>query len=48
MLAPAAPKKDGGPNVKFFEAQETISLLDSVKTWLLKNCRKVRLYSYYT
>lgn len=43
------PKKDGGPNVKFFESTETISLLDGVRTWLLKNCKKVkypRIYVY--
>ena len=35
-------KKDGSPNVKYFEAAETISLYDSVKQWLQKNCKKVR------
>ncbi|KAL3836492.1 hypothetical protein ACJMK2_021921 [Sinanodonta woodiana] len=33
-------KKDGGPNVKFFEAVETIAQFDSVRTWLHKNCKK--------
>lgn len=36
------PKKDGGPNVKFFESPEILSQLESVKTWLQKNCKKVR------
>lgn len=38
-----APKKDGGPNTKFFESPETISLFDAIKSWLQKNCKKVRL-----
>ncbi|XP_054262815.1 SWI/SNF complex subunit SMARCC2 isoform X2 [Macrosteles quadrilineatus] len=39
MLA-LGPKKDGGPNIKFFESAETISLFDGVKSWLQKNCKK--------
>lgn len=39
MLA-LGPKKDGGPNAKFYESPETISLFDSVKSWLQKNCKK--------
>ncbi|XP_012283205.1 SWI/SNF complex subunit SMARCC2 [Orussus abietinus] len=34
------PKKDGGPNVKFFESAEILAQLDGVKQWLLKNCKK--------
>ncbi|KAG8229461.1 hypothetical protein J437_LFUL005566 [Ladona fulva] len=34
------PKKDGGPNAKYFEAPETINLFDGIRTWLLKNCKK--------
>ncbi|CAG5119364.1 unnamed protein product, partial [Candidula unifasciata] len=33
-------KKDGGPNVKYFETQETIAQFDPVRSWLLKNCKK--------
>ena len=36
-------KKDGGPNVKFFESAETVAQFDAVKTWLQKNCKKVSL-----
>lgn len=36
-----APKKDGGPNSKFYESPETISLFDGIRTWLQKNCKKV-------
>lgn len=39
------PKKDGGPNAKFFEAQEILTQLDGVKQWLLKNCKKVSFVS---
>ncbi|KAK9509493.1 hypothetical protein O3M35_006800 [Rhynocoris fuscipes] len=39
MLA-FGPKKDGGPNVKFFEAPETLTLFDGIKNWLQKNCKK--------
>ncbi|KAK0088239.1 hypothetical protein PV326_004917 [Microctonus aethiopoides] len=34
------PKKDGGPNAKFFESTEVLAQLDGVKQWLLKNCKK--------
>lgn len=34
------PKKDGGPNVKFFEASETLLQFDTIKSWLQKNCKK--------
>ncbi|XP_015182601.1 PREDICTED: SWI/SNF complex subunit SMARCC2 isoform X2 [Polistes dominula] len=36
----ASPKKDGGPNAKFFESPEILAQLDGVKQWLLKNCKK--------
>ena len=34
-------KKDGGPNLKYFESLDTIAQFDSVKTWLQKNYKKV-------
>lgn len=34
------PRKDGGPNVKFYEATETVSQFENVKTWLMKNAKK--------
>lgn len=40
-MAFAAPKKDGGPNLKFYEAHETLQLFEGIKTWLNKNCKKV-------
>lgn len=33
-------KKDGGPNVKFYECPETITQFDSVRQWLQKTCKK--------
>lgn len=34
-------KTDGGPNQKFFEAAETVSQFDSIRSWLTRNCKKV-------
>jgi len=34
------PRKDGGPNTKFYESSETLSQLDNVKTWLMKHAKK--------
>ncbi|KAJ8400884.1 hypothetical protein AAFF_G00392380 [Aldrovandia affinis] len=38
----AVRKKDGGPNVKYFEASDTVSQFDNVRVWLGKNYKKVR------
>ena len=35
------PRKDGGPNTKFYESQETLAQLDNAKTWLMKHAKKV-------
>uniref|UniRef100_A0A7N6BA75 SWI/SNF related, matrix associated, actin dependent regulator of chromatin, subfamily c, member 2 n=1 Tax=Anabas testudineus TaxID=64144 RepID=A0A7N6BA75_ANATE len=32
--------KDGGPNVKYFEASDTVSQFDNVRVWLGKNYKK--------
>uniref|UniRef100_A0A3Q4HGY4 SWI/SNF related BAF chromatin remodeling complex subunit C2 n=1 Tax=Neolamprologus brichardi TaxID=32507 RepID=A0A3Q4HGY4_NEOBR len=37
----AVRKKDGGPNVKYFEASDTVSQFDNVRVWLGKNYKKV-------
>lgn len=37
----AVRKKDGGPNVKFYESSDTISQFDNVRLWLGKNYKKV-------
>lgn len=34
-------KSDGGPNHRFFEATETVSQFDSIRSWLTRNCKKV-------
>lgn len=43
MLA-LGPKKDGSPNVKFFESAETLAMFEGVRTWLMKNHKKVRSF----
>ncbi|KAK4807282.1 hypothetical protein QYF61_006343 [Mycteria americana] len=37
----AVRKKDGGPNVKYYEASDTVSQFDNVRLWLGKNYKKV-------
>ncbi|XP_069509855.1 SWI/SNF complex subunit SMARCC2 isoform X2 [Ambystoma mexicanum] len=36
----AVRKKDGGPNVKHYEASDTVCLFDNARLWLGKNCKK--------
>uniref|UniRef100_UPI00398F8232 SWI/SNF complex subunit SMARCC2-like isoform X1 n=1 Tax=Pristiophorus japonicus TaxID=55135 RepID=UPI00398F8232 len=36
----AVRKKDGGPNVKYFESSDTVSQFDNVRLWLGKNYKK--------
>lgn len=36
------PRKDGGPNVKYYESAETVSQFENVRTWLTKNAKKVK------
>uniref|UniRef100_A0A8B9RN60 SWI/SNF related, matrix associated, actin dependent regulator of chromatin, subfamily c, member 2 n=1 Tax=Astyanax mexicanus TaxID=7994 RepID=A0A8B9RN60_ASTMX len=38
--ASSATLKDGGPNVKYFEASDTVSQFDNVRVWLGKNYKK--------
>ena len=33
----AVRKKDGGPNVKYYEAADTVTQFDNVRLWLGKN-----------
>lgn len=35
------PKKDGSPNVKYFESTETLAALEVVRQWLQKTAKKV-------
>lgn len=39
----AVRKKDGGPDLKYFESPETAALFEPVKQFLLKNHKKVIL-----
>ena len=41
MAATLEPRERGGPIQKYWEEASTISQLDSVKAWLLKNAKKV-------
>ncbi|XP_045518037.1 SWI/SNF complex subunit SMARCC2 isoform X2 [Pieris brassicae] len=34
------PKKDGGPNVDFFQSSECLTQFDQIRVWLQKNCKK--------
>ncbi|KAM3621725.1 uncharacterized protein V6R79_015172 [Siganus canaliculatus] len=40
----AVRKKDGGPNVKYFEASDTVSQFDNVRVWLGKNYKKMKCF----
>ena len=46
-MATLAPKKDGGPNLKFFDSPEILSQFDGVKNWLLKNAKKVYYFFHH-
>lgn len=35
-------KKDGGPCVEFWESAETVSQLETIRTWIGKHYKKVR------
>lgn len=35
------PKKDGGPNIDFFQSTESLQGFENVRLWLQKNCKKV-------
>lgn len=34
------PKKDGGPNVDYFQSPESLAQFDQIRVWLQKNCKK--------
>lgn len=36
------PKKDGGPNVDFFQSAESLQSFENVRVWLQKHHKKVR------
>lgn len=35
------PKKDGGPNIEFFQSPESLAQFDQIRVWLQKNSKKV-------
>ncbi|EDW41975.1 GM25739 [Drosophila sechellia] len=39
------PKKDGSPNIDFFQSQETLQGFESIRQWLQKNCKKYLAHS---
>ena len=38
----AARKKDGGPDQKYFEWNDTLTKYESLREWLAKNYKKVK------
>ena len=42
-MAAVQRKKDGGPNVKFFETSDIISQFEATRTWLQRNFKKVSI-----
>ncbi|XP_039759766.1 SWI/SNF complex subunit SMARCC2 isoform X2 [Pararge aegeria] len=34
------PKKDGAPNIEFFQSPESLTQFDQIRVWLQKNCKK--------
>lgn len=39
-MATICPKKDGGPNIDYFQSTESLSQFDQIRVWLQKNCKK--------
>lgn len=40
-MANLGPKKDGSPNIDFFQSPDSLQGFDSVRMWLTKNNKKV-------
>ena len=40
-MAISGRKRNGAPDAKYWDANETVAKFDSVRQWLLKNCKKV-------
>lgn len=43
-MAFLGPKKDGGPNVEFFQSPESLQGFEKVKNYLQKNIKQVCVY----
>ena len=41
MAVTMSRKKSGAPDAKYYEMNETVTKFDSIRQWLLKNCKKV-------
>lgn len=41
-MASLGPKKDGGPNIDFFQSAESMQGFEQIRSWLTKNCKKVK------
>ncbi|XP_026332179.1 SWI/SNF complex subunit SMARCC2 isoform X2 [Hyposmocoma kahamanoa] len=39
-MATIGPKKDGGPNIEYFQSAECLAQFDQIRLWLQKNCKK--------
>ncbi|KAG7309304.1 hypothetical protein JYU34_005246 [Plutella xylostella] len=39
-MATIGPKKDGAPNVEYFQSPESLAQFDQIRVWLQKNCKK--------
>lgn len=39
-MATLGPKKDGGPNMDYFQSLESLQGFETVRQWLTKNCKK--------
>lgn len=42
-MAALTPKKDGSPNVEYFQSPEVMQGFEQVRQWLQKNCKKVSI-----
>lgn len=40
-MSSLGPKKDGGPNIEFFQSPESMQGFETIRLWLQKNCKKV-------
>lgn len=40
MVSLPGPKKDGSPNVDFFQSSESLQGFETIRLWLQKNCKK--------
>lgn len=41
VMALSGRKRNGAPDAKYYDMNETVAKFDTVRQWLLKNCKKV-------